>query len=51
VKKERNNPDIPNEIKNKYFNVCFVDETENNFLIRSNEDRGENDKDISDENL
>ena len=53
IEKARNNPDIPDEIKNKYFNVCFDDETENNFLFRPNEDMDENDfiRDISDNNV
>ena len=49
IEKAKNNPEIPEEIKNKYFNICFDSETENNFLFRPNEDMDENEfiRDIS----
>ena len=49
IEKGKNNPDIPEEIKNKYFNICFDSENENSFLFRPNEDMEENEfiRDIS----
>ena len=49
IDKAKNNPEIPEEIKNKYFNVCFDNENENEFIFRPNEDMDENDfiRDIS----
>ena len=55
IDKARNNPDIKEEIKNKYFNVCFDSEFDNedgqNFLFRPNEEMDENDfiRDISEQ--
>ena len=49
IDKAKNNPEIKNEIKNKYFNVCFDNEFNKNFLFRPNEDMKENEffEDIS----
>mgnify|MGYP006873000002 CR=1 FL=1 len=53
--KAKNNPDIKKEIKNKYFNVCFDNESVNedgrNFLFRPNEEMDENEfiRDISEQ--
>ena len=49
IDKAKNNSKIPEEIKNKYFNVCFDNETGKDLLFRPNEDMDENDfiRDIS----
>ena len=41
IDKAKNNEYIPDDIKDKYFNVCFDDE--NNFILRPNEDMDIND--------
>ena len=49
IDKAKKNPEIPEEVKNKYFNICFDSETEKSFLFRPNEDMDENEfiRDIS----
>ena len=49
IDKAKNNPEIPEDIKNKYFNVCFDNENGNEFLFRPNEEMDENEfiRDIS----
>ena len=49
IDKVKRNNKIPEEIKAKYFNICFDSETENSFLFRPNEDMDENEfiRDIS----
>jgi len=59
IEKAKNNPEIKEEIKNKYFNVCFDNEDGQNFLFRpyEGEDMDENEfirdisKQISDEEV
>ena len=45
----KNNNDIPDDIKNKYFNVCFDTKNEKEFLLRPDENMDENNffRDIS----
>jgi hypothetical protein len=49
IDKAKNNPDIPEDVKNKYFHVCFDNETGKDFLFRPNEEMDENEfiRDIS----
>ena len=49
IDKAKNNSKIPDDIKNKYFNICFDSETEQNFLFRPCEEMDENEfiRDIS----
>ena len=49
INKAKNNPKIPENIKNKYFNVCFDNDIDNQFLFRPNESMDENEfiRDIS----
>ena len=49
IEKARDNSKIPDDIKNKYFNICFDSETEENFLFRPCEEMDENEfiRDIS----
>ena len=42
IEKIKTNQNISEEIKNKYFNVCFDSETGNDFLFRPNENMKEN---------
>ena len=57
IEKSKNNKNISDGIKNKYFNVCFDTENGNEFLLRPDENMEENDfisdisKQISNEDL
>ena len=49
IDKVKNSEKMPEDLKAKYFNVCFDSETETSFLFRPNENMDENDfiRDIS----